>query len=217
MSRWEAYLSKIKTKSAQTPDMNDIAKLFPFQQYFSNAPQPIFKGRTYEEDMEIAEGCFRHIKKIFTQLEVSYTRPMHSWEVQIVQRRTISARFVFSLPIRQSFNGNHSVDSMFGPQHICQDCWAGFCTYSYAVCIRAVAPEDARSIPICMHSRSVLLWEYTLHIMAYILKGYMTRFVRWKITFNNLATLVFLCIVCKKTSSVLLLHFCVFWVCWGVS
>nr|DBA14218.1 TPA: hypothetical protein GDO54_005219 [Pyxicephalus adspersus] len=69
MSRWEAYLSKIKTKSAQTPDVGDIAKLFPFHQYFSNAPQPIFKGRSYEEDMEIAEGCFRHVKKIFTQLE----------------------------------------------------------------------------------------------------------------------------------------------------
>lgn len=71
MSRWEAYQSKVKTKSTQTPDTSDISRLFPFHQYFSNAPQPIFKGRTYEEDMEIAEGCFRHIKKIFTQLEVS--------------------------------------------------------------------------------------------------------------------------------------------------
>ncbi|XP_073465795.1 RNA helicase aquarius [Aquarana catesbeiana] len=69
MSRWEAYQSKVKTKSTQTPDTSDISRLFPFHQYFSNAPQPIFKGRTYEEDMEIAEGCFRHIKKIFTQLE----------------------------------------------------------------------------------------------------------------------------------------------------
>lgn len=71
MSRWEAYQSKVKTKSTQTPDTSDISRLFPFHQYFSNAPQPIFKGRTYEEDMEIAEGCFRHVKKIFTQLEVS--------------------------------------------------------------------------------------------------------------------------------------------------
>uniref|UniRef100_A0A4W6EGY1 RNA helicase aquarius n=1 Tax=Lates calcarifer TaxID=8187 RepID=A0A4W6EGY1_LATCA len=47
ISRWEEYMSK----------------------YFSNAPQPVFKGRSYEEDMDIAEGCYRHIKKIFTQLE----------------------------------------------------------------------------------------------------------------------------------------------------
>lgn len=43
---------------------------FPFTKYFANAPQPIFKGRSYTEDMDMAEGCFRHIKKIFTQLEV---------------------------------------------------------------------------------------------------------------------------------------------------
>jgi len=47
-----------------------IQELFPFTKYFGNAPQPIFKGRTFEEDFDIAEGCFRHIKKIFTQLEV---------------------------------------------------------------------------------------------------------------------------------------------------
>ncbi|XP_075700839.1 RNA helicase aquarius [Rhinoderma darwinii] len=69
MSRWEAYQSKVKTKSSQAPDVGDIAKFFPFHQYFSNAPQPIFKGCSNQEDMEIAEGCFRHVKKIFTQLE----------------------------------------------------------------------------------------------------------------------------------------------------
>uniref|UniRef100_A0A5F8H4K7 RNA helicase aquarius n=1 Tax=Monodelphis domestica TaxID=13616 RepID=A0A5F8H4K7_MONDO len=59
MSRWEEYISKVKK----------ISNFFPFHKYFANAPQPIFKGKSYEEDMEIAEGCFRHIKKIFTQLE----------------------------------------------------------------------------------------------------------------------------------------------------
>ena len=51
-------------------DVTEVSTFFPFHEYFANAPQPIFKGRSYEEDMEIAEGCFRHIKKIFTQLEV---------------------------------------------------------------------------------------------------------------------------------------------------
>uniref|UniRef100_A0A673CNS9 RNA helicase aquarius n=1 Tax=Sphaeramia orbicularis TaxID=375764 RepID=A0A673CNS9_9TELE len=37
-----------------------------WEQYMS---KPVFKGCTYEEDMDIAEGCYRHIKKIFTQLE----------------------------------------------------------------------------------------------------------------------------------------------------
>ncbi|KAJ7344898.1 hypothetical protein JRQ81_000848 [Phrynocephalus forsythii] len=69
MSRWEEYMSKVKVKGSKPPDVADISSFFPFHQYFANAPQPIFKGRSYSEDMEIAEGCFRHIKKIFTQLE----------------------------------------------------------------------------------------------------------------------------------------------------
>ncbi|RMC00403.1 hypothetical protein DUI87_23011 [Hirundo rustica rustica] len=69
MSRWEEYISKVKVKGGKTPDVADVSSFFPFHQYFANAPQPVFKGKSYEEDMEIAEGCFRHIKKIFTQLE----------------------------------------------------------------------------------------------------------------------------------------------------
>uniref|UniRef100_A0A9L0T8A2 RNA helicase aquarius n=1 Tax=Equus caballus TaxID=9796 RepID=A0A9L0T8A2_HORSE len=69
MSRWEEYISKVKNKSNTLPDVTEVSTFFPFHEYFANAPQPIFKGRSYEEDMEIAEGCFRHIKKIFTQLE----------------------------------------------------------------------------------------------------------------------------------------------------
>ncbi|XP_064421049.1 RNA helicase aquarius [Latimeria chalumnae] len=69
MSRWEEYLSKVKVKSGKPVEVKAVSEFFPFHQYFANAPQPIFKGRSYEEDMELAEGCFRHIRKIFTQLE----------------------------------------------------------------------------------------------------------------------------------------------------
>ncbi|NXD05701.1 AQR helicase, partial [Nothocercus nigrocapillus] len=69
MSRWEEYISKVKVKGGKQADVADVSRFFPFQQYFANAPQPIFKGKSYEEDMEIAEGCFRHLKKIFAQLE----------------------------------------------------------------------------------------------------------------------------------------------------
>lgn len=73
MSRWEEYMSRVKNSGTAcpdaAPDAAQVATFFPFHEYFANAPQPIFKGRSYEEDMEIAEGCFRHIKKIFTQLE----------------------------------------------------------------------------------------------------------------------------------------------------
>ncbi|KHJ35407.1 putative dead helicases superfamily protein [Erysiphe necator] len=47
----------------------DIVQAFPFHHYFSNAPQPLFpvnSGR--EEILEIANGCYYHISKIFTEL-----------------------------------------------------------------------------------------------------------------------------------------------------
>uniref|UniRef100_A0A667YP42 RNA helicase aquarius n=1 Tax=Myripristis murdjan TaxID=586833 RepID=A0A667YP42_9TELE len=69
MSRWEEYMSKVKPKQGKKVEVEAVAAHFPFHKYFSNAPQPVFKGRSYEEDMDIAEGCYRHIKKIFTQLE----------------------------------------------------------------------------------------------------------------------------------------------------
>uniref|UniRef100_A0A8C5CE19 Aquarius intron-binding spliceosomal factor n=1 Tax=Gadus morhua TaxID=8049 RepID=A0A8C5CE19_GADMO len=69
ISRWEQYMSKVRPKQGKPVEAEAVAAHFPFHEYFSNAPQPVFTGRTYEEDMDIAEGCYRHIKKIFTQLE----------------------------------------------------------------------------------------------------------------------------------------------------
>lgn len=63
-------MSKVRPKQGKKVEVRTVAELFPFHKYFSNAPQPVFKGLSYEEDMDIAEGCYRHIKKIFTQLEV---------------------------------------------------------------------------------------------------------------------------------------------------
>lgn len=63
-------MSKVRPKQGKKVEVQAVAEHFPFPKYFSNAPQPVFKGRSYEEDIDIAEGCYRHIKKIFTQLEV---------------------------------------------------------------------------------------------------------------------------------------------------
>ena len=49
--------------------MSKIGDSFPFHVFFSNAPQPLFKGEDWEEDMEVANGCWWHIKNIFEQLE----------------------------------------------------------------------------------------------------------------------------------------------------
>ena len=41
---------------------------FPFKEYFADAGE-LFQGKSFEEDMEKARGCFRHLKIIFQELE----------------------------------------------------------------------------------------------------------------------------------------------------
>lgn len=46
-----------------------IVSSFPFYHYFSNAPQPLFpSGVNKEKALDIAQGCQRHIDRIFTEL-----------------------------------------------------------------------------------------------------------------------------------------------------
>ncbi|KAH8161674.1 hypothetical protein CIB48_g6573 [Xylaria polymorpha] len=48
----------------------DIIQAFPFHEFFSDAPQPLFSvedGRPAVVD--VAEGCYRHISKMFSELE----------------------------------------------------------------------------------------------------------------------------------------------------
>ncbi|PVD23785.1 hypothetical protein C0Q70_17059 [Pomacea canaliculata] len=69
LARWEEFQSKIKAYRDKEDGVKQIKQLFPFTKFFDNAPQPLFYGESFEQDMDIAEGCFRHIRKIFTQLE----------------------------------------------------------------------------------------------------------------------------------------------------
>ncbi|KAI1417713.1 P-loop containing nucleoside triphosphate hydrolase protein [Hypoxylon sp. FL1857] len=48
----------------------DIIEAFPFHNYFSDAPQPLFPpGSDRETVLDIANGCYHHISKIFSELE----------------------------------------------------------------------------------------------------------------------------------------------------
>ncbi|KAK9462172.1 P-loop containing nucleoside triphosphate hydrolase protein [Lipomyces oligophaga] len=52
-------------------DVKSLALSFPFTNYFVDAPQPLFNENSHslEEAVEIADGCFRHIKKLFHEIE----------------------------------------------------------------------------------------------------------------------------------------------------
>ena len=42
---------------------------FPFKEYFADAPGVLFRGNLYEQDMEAARGCWRHLRTMFQELE----------------------------------------------------------------------------------------------------------------------------------------------------
>ncbi|KAI9551525.1 hypothetical protein GHT06_021858 [Daphnia sinensis] len=69
LARWEEYLARVRSDKSSEVAVEDVGRFFPFAKFFDDAPQPIFKGRSYVEDMEIADGCWRFIRKIFSQLE----------------------------------------------------------------------------------------------------------------------------------------------------
>ncbi|XP_021945490.1 RNA helicase aquarius [Folsomia candida] len=70
LPNWERFLIKVKAANASVEgNVEVIGQSFPFDKFFADAPQPLFKSKSYEQDMEIAEGCFRYIKRIFEQLD----------------------------------------------------------------------------------------------------------------------------------------------------
>ncbi|KAH7354102.1 intron-binding protein aquarius [Plectosphaerella cucumerina] len=63
---WAKYAEIL---SAESSSGEDIAKAFPFHFYFSSAPQPLFPREADREAAKaIAEGCYRHIMRIFSEL-----------------------------------------------------------------------------------------------------------------------------------------------------
>ena len=64
---WTKYWDFVRNPETST---ESIMENFPFYPYFSNAPQPIFSaGADREAVVDIVQGCYRHIEKIFTELE----------------------------------------------------------------------------------------------------------------------------------------------------
>ncbi|QLI72251.1 RNA helicase aquarius [Metarhizium brunneum] len=56
------------TTSGET-SVPDLVKAFPFHAYFADAPQPLFpEDADRETTLDIANGCYRHISKIFSEL-----------------------------------------------------------------------------------------------------------------------------------------------------
>ncbi|KAF9438957.1 hypothetical protein BGZ76_002620 [Entomortierella beljakovae] len=67
--KWKDFESTI-SKDEVEKSVDQVKEHFPFGVYFSNAPTPLFSDcTTFEEALEGAHGCFRHLSKLFEQLE----------------------------------------------------------------------------------------------------------------------------------------------------
>lgn len=64
---WVKFWDKAKSENST---YNDIADAFPFDKFFSDAPQPLLPSDASKETLfDIAAGCQRHIDRIFSELE----------------------------------------------------------------------------------------------------------------------------------------------------
>lgn len=64
--RIETFEKDINGCSNQTASF--VAEKFPFTAYFMDTQKPILEKQSFAQDLESAEGCIRHIKKIFDEL-----------------------------------------------------------------------------------------------------------------------------------------------------
>lgn len=63
---WAKFWDQAKSEAS----IEDIVTAFPFHDYFSNAPQPLFdSGASKDTILDVASGCQRHIDRIFSELE----------------------------------------------------------------------------------------------------------------------------------------------------
>ena len=72
LARWEKFDAAVAAaraggEAASTPSF--IAERFPFVDFFADAPQPLFSGTDFEADARKANGCMRHVRGMFTELQ----------------------------------------------------------------------------------------------------------------------------------------------------
>ncbi|KAL4746227.1 hypothetical protein BDW72DRAFT_185265 [Aspergillus terricola var. indicus] len=64
---WTKFWELARSENAST---EEIIAAFPFHEYFSNAPAPVFDPSASKETVvDVAQGCQRHVDKIFSELE----------------------------------------------------------------------------------------------------------------------------------------------------
>ena len=64
---WLKFWNLVNTPGTSN---EEIISAFPFHQYFHDVPRPLFEAEANREEiLNVAQGCQRHVNKIFTELE----------------------------------------------------------------------------------------------------------------------------------------------------
>eukprot|EP00271_Cylindrocystis_brebissonii_P006901 TRINITY_DN197_c0_g1_i1.p1 TRINITY_DN197_c0_g1~~TRINITY_DN197_c0_g1_i1.p1 ORF type:complete len:1299 (+),score=219.01 TRINITY_DN197_c0_g1_i1:142-3897(+) len=66
-ARWEEFI--VACEGRQTDEPAIVRDKFPFTEYFKDAPRFNLGGKVYADDMRVAQGCFRHLTRMFQELE----------------------------------------------------------------------------------------------------------------------------------------------------
>jgi hypothetical protein len=66
LAKWEEFCANVAKRKAE--GAAPVALLFPFTDFFADAPQPLFKGQSYEADLETARRCYKHLERLFEEL-----------------------------------------------------------------------------------------------------------------------------------------------------
>lgn len=70
VARWEKFINDLEScDDSDSSSAEFFTKEFPFTKYYDDAPQPLFNGKSFKENFEIAQSCYRYINHIFTELE----------------------------------------------------------------------------------------------------------------------------------------------------
>jgi len=69
MALKESSQNQSQAEQQEGDECGYIQKIFPFFNYFEDAPQPLFTETNIMTDIEIAQGCLRHIRHIFEELD----------------------------------------------------------------------------------------------------------------------------------------------------
>ncbi|KAG0339143.1 hypothetical protein BG004_006940 [Podila humilis] len=67
---WAEFDRRLSAAEESERTVEFVKEIFPFNDYFSNAPVALFsESSTVEQAVDVAQGCFRHLTKLFEQLE----------------------------------------------------------------------------------------------------------------------------------------------------